>query len=184
MFTLIGFVPRKVTRRVTRREEEKKEREVFQTHCQLDQSYLGRPQNTRSSIWGSRGSGFGAYYVIINSISTQFDDNQYNQITYFPRNPPALVSSFGSSGGPCRRLSLSVISTVKAETFFPTAWKWVSKCAMRQSFFTSSHSITCAIDGEMGRRRKMKGDDRRRRETKGDEGRRWEAMGDEERRRR
>jgi len=24
--------------------------------------------------WGSRGSGFGAYYIIINSISTQFDD--------------------------------------------------------------------------------------------------------------
>ena len=24
--------------------------------------------------WGSRGSGFGAYYIIINSTSTQFDD--------------------------------------------------------------------------------------------------------------
>ena len=28
----------------------------------------------RRRSWGSRGSGFGAYYIIINSISTQFDD--------------------------------------------------------------------------------------------------------------
>ena len=56
------------------------------------------------------------------------------------------------------------MSTVKADTFFPTAWKWVSKCAMRQSFFTSSHSITCAIDGE------TKGDEG------GDEGRREEEV--------
>ena len=26
--------------------------------------------------WGSRGSGFGAYYIIINSISTQFDEGR------------------------------------------------------------------------------------------------------------
>lgn len=82
------------------------------------------------------------------------------------------------------------MSTVKADTFFPTAWKWVSKCAMRQSFFTSSHSITCAIDGETkgyeggyeGRREEevRRGGEKRRRGRGGKERRRRRGREGEE----